>query len=162
MTDATEAFEPFYRAHVARVYALALRLTGDPREATEVTQNTFVRAWEGLAAFRGDSATGTWLHRIAINEALQARRADDRRDTRVNARDPATLELHEARPDHAEERLDLEAAIRALPPGARHVFVLHDVEGYNHQEIADMMGRAEGSVRAQLSRARELLRGMLR
>ncbi len=162
MNDTTVAFESLYRAHVSRVYALALRLTGDPRDATEVTQDAFVRVWEGLASFRGDSAISTWLHRIVINEALQARRSSERRDARVSSCDAATLELHAARPEHAAERIDLEAAIRSLPLGARHVFVLHDIEGYNHREIAEMTGRAEGSVRAQLSRARDLLRGMLR
>jgi RNA polymerase sigma-70 factor, ECF subfamily len=156
-----EAFEALYRAHVTRVFALALRLTGDREQAAELVQDTFVRAWEALPRFRGDSAFGTWLHRIAVNVLLESRRSEGRRSKRVVfAEDPAELErpAPEATPG---TRMDLEQAIAGLPEGARVVFVLHDVEGYEHQEIGRMTGIAEGTSKAQLFRARRLLRKAL-
>jgi RNA polymerase sigma-70 factor (ECF subfamily) len=156
-----EAFEALYRSHVARVFALALRLTGDRGRAAELVQDTFVRAWEALPRFRGDSALGTWLHRIAVNVLLESRRAEGRRLKRVVlTEEPAELErpAPEASPG---TRMDLEQAIAGLPQGARVVFVLHDVEGYEHREIGRMTGIAEGTSKAQLFRARRLLREAL-
>jgi RNA polymerase sigma-70 factor (ECF subfamily) len=156
-----EAFEALYRSHVAKVFALALRLTGDRDQAAELVQDTFVRAWEALPRFRGDSALGTWLHRIAVNVLLESRRAEGRRSKRVMfAEDPAAMErpASEASPG---VRMDLEHAIAGLPEGARVVFVLHDVEGYEHREIGKMTGIAEGTSKAQLFRARRLLRKAL-
>jgi RNA polymerase sigma-70 factor (ECF subfamily) len=156
-----EAFEALYRSHVTRVFALALRLTGDRVEAAELVQDTFVRAWEALPRFRGDSALGTWLHRIAVNVLLESRRAEGRRLKRVVlTEEPAELErpAPEAPPG---TRMDLERAIASLPQGARVVFVLHDVEGYEHREIGRMTGIAEGTSKAQLFRARRLLRDAL-
>jgi RNA polymerase sigma-70 factor (ECF subfamily) len=156
-----EAFEALYRSHVARVFALALRLTGDRGQAAELVQDTFVRAWEALPRFRGDSALGTWLHRIAVNVLLESRRAEGRRLKRVVlTEEPAELErpAPEASPG---TRMDLEQAIAGLPQGARVVFVLHDVEGYEHREIGRMTGIAEGTSKAQLFRARRLLREAL-
>jgi RNA polymerase sigma-70 factor (ECF subfamily) len=156
-----EAFEALYRSHVAKVFALALRLTGDRDQAAELVQDTFVRAWEALPRFRGDSALGTWLHRIAVNVLLESRRAEGRRSKRVMfAEDPAEMErpASEASPG---VRMDLEHAIAGLPEGARVVFVLHDVEGYEHGEIGKMTGIAEGTSKAQLFRARRLLRKAL-
>jgi RNA polymerase sigma-70 factor (ECF subfamily) len=155
------AFHEVYRAHVGRVYALCLRLAGDRRDAEELTQDVFVRAWERLATFRGESAFGTWLHRLAVNTFLMARRTRIRRERRVMpADDPATLERPAAEPP-AGLRLDLERAIARLPEGAREVFLLYDVEGYGHKEIAAMLGIAAGTSKAQLFRARRLLRGWL-
>jgi RNA polymerase sigma-70 factor (ECF subfamily) len=154
------AFAALYRAHAGRVYALCLRLEADAARAEELTQDVFVRAWEALPGFRGESAFGTWLHRLAVNVVLADRRAAWRRERRVMAvEDPAALE----RPGEADPALalDLEAAIAALPPGARAVFVLHDLEGYQHREIAAMTGIAEGTSKAQLFRARRLLRARL-
>jgi RNA polymerase sigma-70 factor, ECF subfamily len=156
-----DAFEPLYRAHTSRVFAIALRLTGDRQHALDVMQDAFVRAWERIDSFRGESAFGTWLYRLTVNVALESRRSDVRRLRRVAPADPATLTLHAGRGDDPAARVDLERAIRELPEKARVVFVLHDIEGYNHAEIARLTGRAEGSVRAQLSRAREALRTML-
>ncbi len=165
-----DAFGALYRAHVGRVNALALRLTaGDPVAAAELTQNAFVRAWEGLPRFRGESAVGSWLHRLVVNCFLAERRATGRRERRV---EPNSELLDEESLRSAGgagsgpgagpgEALDLERAIAALPPRARMVFVLHDVEGYQHAEIAGMAGIAEGTSKAQLFRARRLLREAL-
>ena len=157
---ALDDFEPFYRAHVGRVHALCLRLCGDRRRAEELTQDVFVRAWEGRASFRGAAMVGTWLHRIAVNVVLNGARSDRRRLARVET-SAAPEALPGARtgerPAAVGERLDLERAIAALPPGARTAFVLHDVEGYTHEEIARLTGTAPGTVRSQLHRARQLL-----
>ncbi len=155
------AFEELYRRSAGRVYALCLRLTGDAVRAEELTQDVFVRCWERLRSFRGDSAFASWLHRLAVNVVLMAARSERRRERRVTpAGDPAELEGSGHVTDPGT-RLDLEAAIRRLPPGAREVFVLHDVEGYGHAEIADVAGIATGTSKAQLHRARRLLREML-
>lgn len=155
------AFQALYREHVGRVYALCLRLTADAAQAEEYTQDAFVRAWERLASFRGESAFSSWLHRLTVNVVFMNRRSARRRELRVFATEnPDALE----RPGRATEpglRLDLEQAVAALPPGAREVFVLHDVEGYQHDEIAALTGIAVGTSKAQLFRARRLLRGML-
>ena len=166
-----DAFEPLYRAHVGRVFALCLRMTGESVRARELVQDVFVRAWEKLATFRGEAAFSSWLHRLAVNVVLMAARAErrglprafDRIREGVDAEgaagddgaDPADAVA--ARRDDVEERMDLEKAVAALPRGARTAFVLHDMEGYRHDEIARMMGIAEGTVRAHLFRARRLL-----
>ncbi len=152
------AFGDLYRAHAGRVYALCLRLEADAARAEELTQDVFVRAWERLGSFRGDSAFGTWLYRLAVNVVLSDRRAAWRRTRRVfSAEDPAVLERPHETPGPGLA-LDLEQAIATLPPGARAIFVLHDVEGYQHGEIAALMGVAEGTSKTQLFRARRLLR----
>ena len=156
------AFEALYRAHVGRVYALCLRLTADAGQAEERTQDAFVRAWERLATFRGESAFSSWLYRLTVNEVLLGRRAEHRREQRiVTADDPAALERPRPAIGGAGMALDLERAIAALPVGAREVFVLHDVEGYRHEEIARLTGIAVGTSKAQLFRARRLLREAL-
>ena len=151
-----EAFEALYRAHVDRVYALCLRMTGRPEHASELVQDVFVRCWERLRTFRGDSRFGTWLHRVAVNVVLEEARRSRRRDDRIEVRAEDALPPTGRSPQH-DERLDLERAIQALPPKAREVFVLHDIEGYRHREIAQMTGAAQGTLRAQLHRARRLL-----
>jgi len=156
-----EAFGALYREHVGRIHALCLRLAGDAQAAGELTQDVFVRAWEALPSFRGESAFGSWLHRLAMNVFLGKRRATGRRERRVfSTEEPALLERPGERAQPGA-RLDLEQAIAALPKGARAVFVLHDVEGYQHGEIARMTGIAEGTSKAQLFRARRLLREAL-
>jgi len=156
------AFETLYHAHVGRVYALCLRLTADRALAEERTQDAFVRAWERLATFRGESAFSSWLYRLTVNEVLLGRRAERRREARiVTTDDPAALERPGAASGGAGTGLDLERAVAALPPGAREVFVLHDVEGYRHEEIAQLTGVAVGTSKAQLFRARRLLREAL-
>jgi len=156
-TGDTDAFGRLYRLHVGRVYALCLRIEGDAARADELTQDVFVRAWERLPGFRGESAFGTWLHRLAVNVVLADRRAAWRRDRRVTL-DEEPVALASASATDPGLTLDLEAAIAGLPPGARTVFVLHDMEGYQHAEIATMTGIAEGTSKAQLFRARRLLR----
>ncbi len=156
------AFEALYRAHVGRVYALCLRLTADAAQAEERTQDAFVRAWQRLSTFRGDSAFATWLYRLTVNAVLLARRAERRRTDRVVAHDdPAALERPTERSSGPGTGLDLERAVAGLPAGAREVFVLHDVEGYRHEEIAELTGVAVGTSKAQLFRARRLLREAL-
>lgn len=158
----TTAFERLYREHVGRVHAVCLRMTADARRAEEFTQQTFLTAWQKLPCFRGESAFGSWLHRIAVNATLAAFRAESRRLGRVfAAEDPASFASPPA-PPPAGIRLDLESAIAALPPQARAVFVLHDVEGWQHEEIARQLGVTTGTTKAQLHRARKLLQEALR
>ena len=162
MVDGPADFAGLYREHVGRVYALCLRMAGDAAEATELTQDVFVRAWERLASFRGDSTVGTWLHRLAVNVVLERLRADRRRLARV---EPASQLLDDgawaAAPDAVLDRIDLDAALPRLAEGARVVFVLHDVEGYGHDEIAQLTGLAPGTIRTQLHRARKRLAQLL-
>ena len=152
------AFERLYRAHAGRVTALCLRLTGERRHAEELMQDTFVRAWEKLGSFRGESTFASWLHRVTVNLFLVSERGERRRIARVEPTD-ALDELSGPAPGASDvgDRIDLERAIAALPEGARMAFVLHDVEGYKHEEIAAMAGIAPATVRAQLHRARRLL-----
>ncbi len=155
-----EAFERLYREQVGRVYALCLRLAGDPGRAEELTQDTFVRAWRKLGSFRGDAAFSSWLHRIAINTVYQAGRAEKRRRARHHRAQGPAGEGATARAAPGL-KVDLERAIAGLPPGARSVFVLYDIEGYRHAEIAELTGLAVGTVKAQVHRARRLLRESL-
>jgi len=155
------AFRELYREHAGRVYALCLRLTGDGRDAEERTQDVFVRLWDKLASFRGESAFSSWLHRLAVNVVLNERRTTGRRERRVApVEDPAALERNQGNPTEGLS-IDLERAIADLPDGAREVFVLYDIEGYAHGEIAQLVGIAEGTSKAQLFRARRLLREKL-
>jgi RNA polymerase sigma-70 factor (ECF subfamily) len=158
----TAAFEELYRLNVRRIYALCFRLAGEPSLADELTQDVFVRAWQKLSSFRGESAFSSWLYPLAVNVALSERRSRRRRLDRVFAvEDPVALERPAPRPS-PETAFDLDRAMAALPPGARSVFVLHDVEGLKHEEIADVTKVAVGTSKAQLHRARKLLREALR
>ena len=155
------AFEALYREHTGRVFALCLRLSGDRGRATELTQDVFVRCWEQLRSFRGESAFGSWLYRLAVNVVWSTNRGDRRREARVRpVEDPGAHEPRREAPPPGL-RLDLERAIATLPDGAREVFVLYDIEGYRHEEIARMTGIAVGTSKAQLFRARRLLRERL-
>ena len=155
------AFRDLYRQHAGRVYALCLRLTGDGGAAEERTQDVFVRLWDKLSSFRGESAFSSWLHRLAVNVVLNERRTTGRRELRVMpSSDPAALERGRGE-SMVGLNIDLEQAIAALPEGAREVFVLYDIEGYGHAEIARLVGIAEGTSKAQLFRARRLLRESL-
>jgi len=155
------AFERLYRQHVDRVFSLCLRMVQDRERAEELTQDVFVRVWEKLSLFRGESAFGTWLHRMAVNVVLNDRRAATAR----NARHTAVDDMDQFAQDEGALRpglaVDLESAIALLPPGARKVFVLHDVEGYTHVEIGRLLGVTAGGTKAQLHRARRLLREAL-
>lgn len=153
------AFEELYRTSSGRVFALCLRMSRDRARATELLQDVFVRVWEKLGSYRGEASFTTWLHRLAVNVVLEAERRDKRRNDRFEEDEDGGTEsiMGRARTDSVHERMDLQQAIAALPAGARRVFVLHDVEGFQHNEIAQMTGLAEGTLRAQLHRARKLL-----
>ena len=153
------AFERLYRLQAGQVYALALRLTGSRESALELTQDAFVRAWERLGSFRGESAFGSWLHRLTLNLFLNQTRADTRRVSRVDVLEDET-DAPVAESDPAM-RMDLEAAIAKLPRGARVAFVLHEIEGFSHEEIAVTLGLAAPTVRSHVFRARRLLMEML-
>ncbi len=160
------AFERVYRAHVDRVYSVCVRMTADRTLAEELTQDTFVRAWQKLSLFRGESAFATWLHRLAVNVVLNARKSEGRMRKRVTTSTDEQEEesgVQTAAPltFAPGEWMDIEAAIARLPPGARRIFVLHDVEGYRHEEIGEMLGITSGGSKAQLHRARMLLREAL-
>jgi RNA polymerase sigma-70 factor (ECF subfamily) len=157
-----QAFAQLYHRHVGRVHAVCRRMAGDIPHAEELTQAVFVKLWEKLALFRGDSAFGTWLHRLTVNTVLTDFRTTRRREARVfSTDDPTALETPATSPG-AGLRLDLEQAIASLPPRARVVFVLHDVEGYTHEEIAALLELQTGTTKAQLHRARQLLQEALR
>jgi RNA polymerase sigma-70 factor, ECF subfamily len=155
------AFEALYRQHVRRVYALCLRLSGNAALAEELTQEAFVRAWKKLAQFRGESAFSTWLHPLAVNVALAERRSRRSRETHTFLTEDVAAYERPASSGDPEGRLDIERAVARLPAGARAVFVLHDIEGYRHDEIAGMTGVTVGTSKAQLHRARRLLRERL-
>ncbi|HUF28168.1 MAG TPA: RNA polymerase sigma factor [Gemmatimonadaceae bacterium] len=158
-----DAFEQLYHEHVGRVFALCLRLAGDRQRAEELTQDVFVQVWQRLASFRGESAFASWVHRIAVNVVLTEVRSRRRREARVlTVAAPDALErAREGSGSGPEDGMDLEREIAALPPGARTALVLHDIEGYRHDEIAQLTGVAAGTIRAQLHRARQLLRKRL-
>jgi RNA polymerase sigma-70 factor (ECF subfamily) len=153
------AFERLYRRHVARVSSLARRMIGQD-DAEDATQAVFIRAWEKLGTFRGESAFGTWLHRLAINVMLARRTTLGIERGRFQDGE-GTVEGLTSRSKQPELSIDFEEAIEQLPNGAREVFVLHDIEGYKHEEIAEMCGITAGGSKAQLHRARLLLREAL-
>ena len=154
------AFGELYRACVGRVYALCLRLTQDKGRAEQFTQDAFVRAWEKLDQFRGDAAFTTWLHRLAVNLVLADRRSDGRRRARemVTANASATVATPHGQTDAS---LDLERALATLPERCRTVFVLHEIEGMRHEEIAEVLQTAVGTSKSQLHRARSMLKEAL-
>jgi len=159
------AFEQLYRDNVGRVYALCFRMAGTADLAEELAQDVFVRAWQKLGSFRGESAFSSWLHPLTVNVALSERRSRRRRVARVMTTDDLSEFERPGPPtrsDGPEAGFDLERALATLPPGARAVFVLHDVEGYKHGEIAERTGVATGTSKAQLHRARRLLREALK
>jgi RNA polymerase sigma-70 factor (ECF subfamily) len=141
-------------------------MVADRDRAEELTQDVFVRAWEKLHLFRGESSFATWLHRLTVNVVLNARKTDGRQRSRFEENDDDAGGM-DARPGvigsplAPGDLLDLEEAITTLPPGARRVFILHDVEGFKHEEIAEMLGVTSGATKAQLHRARLLLREAL-
>ena len=154
----TAAFERVYRRHAGRVHSLCSRMLS-PEEADDLTQDVFIRAWQKLSLFRGDSAFGTWLYRLAVNLVLAKRQTFAARRSRIEG-DVDVIPLP-ARGDRPDLRMDVDAAIRTLPRGARDVFVLHDIEGYTHEEIAGMLDVTAGTSKSQLHRARMSLRQYL-
>ena len=154
------AFEQLYRRHHARIYALCWRLcANDAHQAEDVLQETFVQAWRKLDGFRGDAAWTTWLHRLAVNIVLAEKRRGSHRLRMVSDTLPSENIAMAPNESHADH--DLEAAIASLPPRARLVLVLHELHGYSHVEISAMCNMAEGTSRAQLNRARKLMRQYL-
>jgi RNA polymerase sigma-70 factor (ECF subfamily) len=161
------AFERLYRLHVGRVMGLCLRMTRHREIAEDCVQQTFVRAWRNLAAFEGRSAFGTWLHRIAVNEVLTHARnrgtrsegvsqtTHDEDDDSLGTFGDASVAMDGA------DVMDVEKALASLPEGSRHVVVLQAIYGYSHEEVADMLGVAVGTCKAQLHRGRKLLRARL-
>jgi len=154
------AFEQLYQTHLPRVHSLVRRMTGG-RDTDELTQDIFVRVWQKLGSFRGDSAFGTWLHRLAVNVVIERFRTDTARRQRLLDGE-AIFETLSAPVGRRDLSMDFETALEKLPDGAREIFVLHDVEGYKHNEIAALLGISPGTSKAQLHRARMMLRKHLR
>jgi RNA polymerase sigma-70 factor, ECF subfamily len=150
------AFERLYQTHVARIHSLARRMLGS-HEADEVTQDIFVRTWQKLGQFRGESAFSTWLHRLAVNIVIERRRSYAIQRERMTD-DADALDFVTVAPERGDIKVDFEHAIEQLPPGAREIFLLHDVEGYKHREIAALLDIAAGTSKRQLHRARMLMR----
>jgi RNA polymerase sigma-70 factor (ECF subfamily) len=155
------AFERLYRRHVPRIYSLAVRMAG-PEDAEELTQEIFIRAWEKLGTFQGKAAFGTWLFRLGVNVILSKRASRNRLRAREQGGADEVLVDLPARPARVDASMDLETAIQTLPPGAREVFLLHDAEGFKHEEIAGMLDITVGTSKSQLHRARMMLRTSLR
>ncbi|HMA42166.1 MAG TPA: RNA polymerase sigma factor [Gemmatimonadales bacterium] len=150
------AFERLYRSHVPRVHGLVRRML-DSADADDVTQDVFVRAWEKLHTFRGEAAFGTWLHRLAVNVILGRRKSVGGERKRFHD-DADILDEVTGRHQAPEHGMDFEDALSRLPEGARQVFLLHDVEGYRHEEIAQLLGIVPGTSKSQLHHARMALR----
>jgi RNA polymerase sigma-70 factor (ECF subfamily) len=159
-----QAFERLYRSHVNRVFSLCTRMCGSRARGEELTQDVFVRAWEKLPQFRGDAQFSTWIHRVAVNIVLTDRKNEARSRQRLvedqSEGGETPLQRASVTPGYGD-RMDITAALEGLPPGARQIFVLHDIEGYKHEEIAEMCGITAGGSKAQLHRARLLLREAL-
>ena len=150
------AFERLYRDHVGRIYALCVRMV-DEQSAEDLTQEVFIRAWNKLGTFKGQSQFGTWLHRLAVNHVLSRRETQRKREARHTG-DTLLGRVMAPTRRSSGHALDIESAIQKLPGRARDVFVLYDVEGYSHDEIADSLGVSVGTSKSQLHRARMLMR----
>jgi RNA polymerase sigma-70 factor (ECF subfamily) len=156
------AFEELYRQHSTRLFNLAWRMCGTRADAEDLLQEIFLLAYRKLPEFRGDSTVGTWLYRLAMNRCLDHLKS---RQTRANGATTALDEQAMPGPRHVPDggirRLDLERAIARLPEGARAAFVLHDVEGFQHHEIANILGISEGTSKSQVHKARLKMRALL-
>jgi RNA polymerase sigma-70 factor (ECF subfamily) len=160
-----EAFEALYVRHYRRVYSLCLRMVANVTEAEDLTQEVFVHLFRKLGSFRGESAFTTWLHRLTVNHVLMHfRKRGVRLEKTTEEGDvPEQVEVGSEKPQAMPviDRIALDKAIGQLPPGYRTVFVLHDVEGYEHEEIANMLGCSVGTSKSQLHKARMRLRELL-
>jgi RNA polymerase sigma-70 factor (ECF subfamily) len=157
-----EAFETVYKQHAPRIYALATRMAGSPDQGEDLLQEIFLQAHRKLASFKGDSALGTWLYRLAVNHCLDFVRSRQARMGKLTETlDTATATQPVARRETPIARIDLERALERLPEGCREAFVLHDIEGYDHREVAELLGIAEGTSKSQVFKARMKLRGLL-
>lgn len=156
------AFAEIYKIHVGRVFGLCLRILGDRSRAEELTQRVFVRTWNKLDSYRFESSFSSWLYRLAMNVLLNELK------TKISMRswdcsfEDLPIDMNSQGRSSPELKIDLERAIAALPAGARVIFVLHEIEGFDHNEIAERLGLANGTCKAQLSRARRLLREALK
>jgi len=156
-----DAARSLYETHVRRIHRLVFRLCGDEEMARDLTQDTFIRVFDKLSTFRGDSAFATWVHRIAVTVTLNGLRKERRLRRGADDLDVATDLPAPADNVDPDLRAKLRAAIEALPPGARASVILHDIEGYTHAEIGAMLGIAEGTSKARLFDARNKLRKAL-
>jgi RNA polymerase sigma-70 factor, ECF subfamily len=160
------AFEELYKRHHRRVYSLCLRMTQNVSEAEDLAQEAFVQLFRKIGSFRGESAFTTWLHRLTVNQVLMHFRKRSVRDEKTTEEgetpDRAVLGTENPSRMHVIDRIALDKAIAQLPPGYRTVFVLHDVEGYEHEEIAKTLGCAVGTSKSQLHKARMKLRSLLK
>jgi RNA polymerase sigma-70 factor (ECF subfamily) len=158
-------FEDLYRTHYRRVYSICLRMTGSVAEAEDLTQEVFIQLHRKLGSFRGEAAFTTWLHRLTVNQVLMHFRKRSVRSelTTDDGEMPDSIDPDTANPEAMPivDRMGLEIAISQLPPGYRAVFVLHDVEGYEHEEIAKILGCSAGTSKSQLHKARLKLRKLL-
>ena len=160
------AFEELYKAHSGRLYSLACRMLGNPADAEDLLQEIFLSAHRKLDSFRGESALGTWLYRLGMNQILDyVRSRAGRAGQLTDGLDDATV-LADATghrlADRAIDRIDIERALAELPDGCRAAFLLHDVEGLEHREVSEVLGIAEGTSKSQVHKARLRLRGLLR
>ena len=162
----TDAFEQIYRRHYRRVYALSLRMLSDPTMAEDMTQEVFVNLFTKIGSFRGESQFTTWLHRMTVNQVLMYFRKASTRSELTTDEGETPVQIVRGTEDPGRmpvvDRIGLENAIRQLPLGYRTVFVLHDVEGYDHDEIARMLEISQGTSKSQLHKARLKLRGLIR
>jgi RNA polymerase sigma-70 factor (ECF subfamily) len=157
-----DAFETLYRSHAARIYALASRMAGSADEGEDLLQEIFLQAFRKLGSFNGDSAVGTWLYRLALNHCLDFVRSKQAKMGKVTDTLDADTSIQPlARRETPIARIDLERAIEHLPAGCREAFVLHDVEGFDHKEVGQMLGIAEGTSKSQVFKARMKLRAIL-
>ena len=158
-----EAFETIYRQHAARLYTLACRMAGSPEDGEDLLQEIFLQAYRKLGSFKGDSALGTWLYRLALNHCLDYVRSRHAKMSKLTETlDAETSHPPVARRDTPIAKLDLERALDRLPDGCREAFVLHDVEGFDHNEVGRLLGIAEGTSKSQVFKARAKLRALLR
>ena len=157
-------FTRLYHEHVDRIYGLCLRMSGDSRRADELVQDVFIRVWRNFHTIHPGTDPGAWLWRLSVNVVLNGLRSDRRLRAREKRFDDVGTQLPAEPPSTPVpiRRIALESAVRRLPTKARKIYLLHDVEGYSHREIAHLLGIAEGTVRAQLHRARRLMRDVLR
>jgi RNA polymerase sigma-70 factor (ECF subfamily) len=165
------AFEQLYRLHSRKVYALCLRMAGNPTEAEDLTQDVFLQLFRKIGTFRGESAFSTWLHRMSVNIVLMRFREKPKAETSLDtitgreeesSRQPAEFGGPDLRLNGVIDRITLQAAIDELAPGYRAMFILHDVQGYKHDEIARMFGCSAGNSKSQVHKARMRLRGSQR
>jgi RNA polymerase sigma-70 factor, ECF subfamily len=157
-----QAFERLYRRYLSRIYSLCTRLSGSRAEGQELTEDVFVRTWEMLPQFSGETAFAAWLHRLATDVVLNGRKIDETTAATIDQQGSATEQRNDSgsTPDDVE-RLDLSQAIDRLPANARRIFVLHDVEGFTHEDLAEIFGITPGGSKARLQRARVLLKEAL-